>query len=129
MGISYGWNTPPRTAMEVLLNKSRLAKSKRIALQLFNRVVALTPVDTGKARNCWVLSIGSPVYVSLPRNEGSRANPLPPATANQSDLAGLTVSDRIYIANGQPYIDLLENGSSSQAPAGMLRVALSEVEK
>lgn len=68
---------------------------KKVALEVFKRIVARTPVDTGLARDSWVLSGSAPNYL---------------------------------ISNPQPYINKLEHGSSKQAPAGMVRITLAELE-
>lgn len=62
--------------------------------EVYDRIVRRTPVDTGTARDGWVLA-----------QEGSVAT----------------------INNDVPYIDELEEGSSKQAPNGMVRITLEEV--
>ena len=92
---------------------------RRIALRLWQELVARTPVDTGRARAAWVTSLDEPSdEVPPPGNYGP---PSPP------DLSRLTLANRVFIVNGVPYAVELEEGSSKQAPAGMVRVSLAQV--
>ena len=43
-----------------------------------------------------------------------------------SASAGFEVGDTIYLANNLPYIRKLEEGSSQQAPAGMVALSVQE---
>lgn len=86
-----------------------------IALMLWSRIVARTPVDTGLARANWFLSEGRP------RREATTSvvPEAPPA---------LTGDSVIYLTNNVPYIVPLEYGHSRQAPNGMVRLAIAEVQ-
>jgi hypothetical protein len=93
-----------------------------IAEKVFNGVVSRTPVRTGSARASWVASVGEPLYVY--RNGGDVASPISPPSFT---LKSIPPYQKLYIANGAPYIEQLEFGSSSQAPQGMLRVTLTSL--
>lgn len=90
-----------------------------LAKKIFDGVVARTPVLSGSARASWVVSAGSPVFIF--RDHRDVNNPLPPPAFT---LMSIPPYQRVYIANGAPYILDLEYGSSSKAPQGMLRVTL-----
>ena len=104
---------------------------KKISLQVFTGVVKKTPVDTGRARANWVISVEVP----------SSAPPLPDgktfsgqeatAFANKElvELSKIKPFSNVFISNNMPYIEVLEDGSSDQAPEGMLAVTLTEVER
>lgn len=84
--------------------------------------VTATPVDTGRARANWLPSVGGPI-------EGDAA----PDTTGQSALSAAQSVAGTYrisagplvITNNVEYISFLENGSSAQAPNGMLAQAVA----
>lgn len=79
---------------------------RRVAVDLHGRITLRTPVDTGRARAGWGLG-------EVPSVPG-----IQPITGHQP----------VYITNNVPYIVYLEQGSSQQAPIGMVRVSLAEIE-
>lgn len=88
--------------------------------------VIRTPVDTGRARSNWTVSIGEPELVDKPGpNTGSKATNEGAATAQAlaqafNALRGYDVKfGPIFITNSVPYIIPLDEGSSPQATAGM----------
>lgn len=112
-------------------------------------IILMTPVDTGRARSSWNLTLHRPsgAYprgISVP----------PPLTAEQAGgiLQPLGVYQTVWIASGLPYIPILEyggypnppargswdraarkwevkssGGRSRQAPLGMVRVTYSAI--
>ncbi len=101
---------------------------KKVAFQLFRRIIEKTPVDTGRARASWTIAIGSPSADVQPEGEyRSDANSL--AVKANAVLAGYGADGHlpvVWIANNLPYIGELENGSSQQAPAGMVALSIAE---
>lgn len=87
-------------------------------------VVTSTPVDTGRARGNWIVSIGSPV--TLPNLKSLDK------TGQATISRGQAVAERyasdslqsIYICNNLPYIQRLNEGWSAQAPAGYVQAAV-----
>jgi hypothetical protein len=99
-------------------------KIARVAtLELFNGVIRATPVDTGRARGNWQTSVGAPVNGEIAR-EGDAAA-LAEVEAKTPQGAGQIT----YLSNNLPYIDELENGSSKQAPEGMVRKNMDRVQR
>lgn len=103
-----------------------LAESANVAAKTANKagrsVVTSTPVDTAFARSNWVASIGAP-DLSLRAIRGVNA------TVNEIKSVTATVKfdQEIHIANGGekvPYLKYLNAGSSFQAPANFVRLAL-----
>lgn len=80
---------------------------RKFVMNVFNNIVMLSPVDTGRYRNAHHISIGSP---SLAENGGGIA--LVMALPRHS-------YPMLYIQNNLPYALRLENGWSSQAPTGV----------
>ena len=103
---------------------------KAIAFEAFARIVFKTPVDTGRARGNWQISIGQPIFdeIELDQaqdialsdigNEGVRAAQV---------LQNLNPFEVVWISNNVPYIEFLEEGSSRQAPQGMVAETFSEL--
>lgn len=102
------------------------AAVRRSALVTDQTAVLATPVDKGRARAGWVVGLGS----SPPATRSVLVAPGPNA-AQTAISQGAAVIEKwdpsqgsIFIVNGVPYIIELENGSSSQAPAGMTAQAI-----
>lgn len=99
---------------------------KKIAFDIWRKLILKTPVDTGRARAGWGLSIGQPVVTVSAKSEypkGSTA-PEPPLP----DMGGINGKQTVWILNAVEYIERLEDGHSDQAPAGMVRLSLMEME-
>lgn len=105
--------------------------TKRVAFDLFTRVIQKTPVDTGRARASWTIAIGAPDLRIVPEGQydASLATAIAKANAvlGSYGTTGRPILLPVYIANNLPYIQELEKGSSQQAPQGMLAVSLMEV--
>ena len=78
---------------------------EQYADKLLKNIRSLTPVDSGRAQRGWV--------------------------NKYNDQIGKASRDTKFIlfANKVPYIDILEKGSSRQAPAGMINPALKRTRK
>jgi len=111
---------------------------KRLAFSLLRRVVLLTPVDTGRARGNWQLTIGSPATSTLKggpgvsrsgkssRSKGDEGTANQMVEKNTKRLASLQPFQIVWLTNNMTYITMLEKGWSKQAANGMLAVALEE---
>ncbi len=103
---------------------------KKVAMQALRGVVNKTPVDTGRARSNWMTGVNIVPSETLELS----ANLSRSQAAAESINRGVSVIDEakpfssISIANNLPYIGVLEYGGSNQAPEGMVRVTLSEIE-
>lgn len=83
-------------------------------------IIMASPVDTGRFRGNWQGTIGSPASGTMDTEDKSGAGALAKANA----AAGSAVGSVYYLVNNLPYARRLEYGYSSQAPAGMVRVAV-----
>ena len=97
---------------------------KAVTLDVTARLVEATPVDTGWARANWIPSVAQPVETV----EGTRDSV---STARQATGIAAIASYKYgdgptYAANCVPYIAKLDQGSSTQAPAGFVRQAVDE---
>jgi len=88
---------------------------QKVVLQAWNGVTKKTPVDTGRARANWNLSEGN-----MDTSVNKHATTIKPfsKTSGKKD---------VYISNSLPYINLLEKGSSKQAPKGMVELTMNEI--
>jgi len=96
-----------------------------VAINLWVKFTDSTPVDTGRARASWNLSIGSP-STSVPEKveQGRRRKPARPKVK----VSELKSGKSIYVTSNLDYIEYLEAGSSGQAPGGMVEISIAEVE-
>lgn len=99
--------------------------SRKIALEMFRRVILRTPVATGRARGNWPCTIGAPAIGELGTKDPSGRATIANATAVGLAWRARTGAS-ILITNNLPYIERLEHGYSKQAPAGMVAVTVAE---
>lgn len=118
---SITFKLSPSVAREHVAKVVRMGVQK-IAMQCLRGIVFRTPVDTGRARSNWHVSIGEP---DLEQSEAASAEAT--VSAGTGVIAGANPFGIIYISNGLPYIKALEFGHSKQAPAGMVRLTLDQV--
>ncbi len=80
-----------------------------------------TPVDTGHARANWVPSVGAPFAVEVPGISSTEHD------AGVAAVLGYKLGDGpTWITNNVPYILALNDGWSSQQPAGFIERAIDE---
>ena len=123
---------------------------RKITLEAFKRIILRTPVDTGMARGNWQVSAGAPVTVQI--SDGDKSGT---ATLSKSEAGVLSwqCQGSLFMVNNLPYIGKLEyggypnppkvgtrikgqkfgeirsaSGYSRQAPQGMVRLTLAEME-
>jgi len=93
---------------------------RKIAFDAFGMITKKTPVDTGRARANWNVSVDS-----VDRSVDEEATKIQTPDINKGD--GLKP---IFIVNSLDYIQDLENGmpdGSRQAPDGMVAVTMNEL--
>ena len=96
---------------------------RKIALDVFSRVIMRSPVDTGRFRGNWQVEIGAVPFGALDLHDKvgrATINKVTAATLN------LKAGQTIFLVNNLPYARRLEYGWSQQAPAGMVRVTVEE---
>lgn len=122
--------TPEQFAkrMEILaegVKHNTLNAVKRAAIAADQAVVLQTPVDTGRARANWVVNVGSAATGEVDSTDANAA-----LEQGRSAIGDYKLEQGgIFISNSLPYIGLLENGSSAQAPKGMTAAALLAARK
>lgn len=108
-----------------MLAEPILRAKQDLAITVLTRIVERTPAVTGHARANWQVSIGGSATGIVAGADPSGATAL---------AAGVTaiMGDRdpfatVWIANNAPYIQSLEQGDSTQAPAGMVAQTVAEL--
>lgn len=97
----------------------------RIALLVLRKVILKNPVDTGRSRAGWSAA-GKLLGVPVPRPVPSDLTPTEKGTATLDSAGNFQAS--IKLTNGVEYSVNLERGTSTQAPFGMVRISMREVE-
>ena len=122
----------PEVAREHIAGVVR-AGVRKIAMQALRGIVLRTPVDSGRARSNWHVSLEFPVTMEIGPHSPGKGGSTGAANAEATIAAGTQTINLapafgiIFIANGLPYINRLEHGWSGQAPAGMVRVTLDQI--
>ena len=96
--------------------KLQIKKAMKVGIvEALRQVTISTPVDTGRARWGWFLTIKVPSSEVPP--EGKYKRPTIKEKKQPIDNLNFTVSDTLYLTNNVSYVPKLNNGSSKQAPA------------
>jgi len=91
----------------------------KLALEAWTRITERTPVDTGRARASWAVKEGeSSDYVP---DEEDHSDPDLPSVAFKGHKS-------VFVTSALDYMAYLEDGSSKQAPAGMVAITIAELE-
>jgi hypothetical protein len=110
--------------LDVFLRNATLEATKKIAMEILSRVVLKSPVDTGRFRGNWTVSLNTP---DLGITDGVDPSGGATIARGSSVITGMREPRVIYVSNNLPYAQRLEEGSSKQAPAGMVAVTLAEL--
>lgn len=116
------------TATAVADNTNKVVR--KCALAVDQTVVMATPVDTGRARSNWVVSLDTPATGEIPAYVPGKGQSTAGANAQAAIDQGKEVIDRynggvaINITNNLDYIGALNDGSSRQAPANFVEEAV-----
>ncbi len=127
LGVKLGaFNKSIDKFMRELDRKEIPAFVRQITSELLTRVVLKTPVKTGRARGNWQVDDAS----NPTTTETNTTDPVGSATieVGLNKLKSIRNLDNVTVVNNVPYIEALENGSSMQAPEGMLAISLEEIE-
>lgn len=112
-------------AFEKVVREEGVTLQRKVGRALIEGLVRKTPVRSGKARANWQVTLGAPAAGVV-----EKVDPTGEATiaAGNSVLREMRLGDTMHFTNNLDYIQKLEEGSSDQAPAGMVAVTLAEVE-
>jgi len=96
---------------------------KKMSLEALKRIVEKTPVDTGRARGGWQVSFKTPAF----SEGGTDASGAGTINTGSSQILGLKDPVAVFISNNVEYIIYLEDGTSTQAPEGMVALTIEEL--
>ena len=120
-----------RRGRQVENSASRIVR--QTASTYLRTVVKATPVDKGVARSNWRVGIGAPTRsvigayapgkklgIGESANASAAINAGLTRIASARGVSGVGLKTAIYISNNVKYIEKLNDGSSTQAPAGFI---------
>lgn len=120
--------------------------TRKMAADAFEGVIKKSPVGNdqnwkrpapkgyvgGQFRGAWQLSVGAPgigiTGKSRPGKTGSDSAARAAVAEARGELAKLQPYQSVYIVNGLPYAERLENGWSKQAPLGIVALTVQELQ-
>ena len=89
-------------------------------IEFYRQVQISTPVDTGRARAGWLITVNAPSEEVPPEGKYTYSAGLP-------NVPAVTINDRYFITNNVPYIGRLNEGYSRQAPARFVELAAAKI--
>ena len=96
---------------------------RKIALEMFRRIILKSPVLSGRFRGNWQLAIGSVPEGTLELDDKTGTATIAKGAAT---AMGFNAGETIFFANNLPYARRLEEGYSQQAPNGMVALTVQE---
>lgn len=101
------------------LKRVNLVK-RGVAIRLFRAVIMDSPVDTGRLRANWIVSLRAPVVKQRSKVDPSGGEAITEVTRV---ISGSNLLDTIILTNSLPYVKRIEfdGWSHTKAPAGMVR--------
>ena len=119
--ISVDFDLESPAATRERLSKGYRGRRNFLVYTLLSMLVEQTPVKTGLARGNWQIGVKVRPVGTIDRlDPDGDLGPL----EELGKLRGASPFSDIFIGNNLDYIDELENGSSGQAPEGIMRVVL-----
>jgi len=126
--------------IEKAASNNAMALQRTFSVNMLNKIARDTPVDTGLATGNWILKSGSPNLTPQKIKDPSNSATITTQRAEKAARKSKKGQD-IYISNavqgvddsgsftGEGYIIGLEDGKSTQAPAGMFlkNIAMASV--
>ncbi len=103
---------------------------KKVVSDVMVSTVKKTSKDTGKLRNSWYASFGSPVIATSGRNpDDDGADSLDSADRVTSKIDKSKMGEPIYFTNSLHYAYKIETGGFARAPQGMMRISMKNAVK
>jgi hypothetical protein len=99
---------------------------RRFTFGVYSRVIRKSPVDTGRFRGNWIISIGKPIGVSFPEQFNKNASVFVNNNPSTIESFDMQRQDLLLIKKKSPYAEKLKRGHSKQAPQGMLDISIRE---
>lgn len=100
------------------------AEVRAVALNLLRGLIRLTPVDTGRAKGNWFVSIANPNREI--NGERRQAQAFSEGQVNIALARGRAYPE-VTLSNNLPYIERLNDGYSDQAPKKFVETELQRI--
>lgn len=124
------FNRQIRAQTKDLAEKELVKFHKKLVLEMFRRIVMKTPVDTGRAKGNWNVTVNQTTQEVLQTLDETGIGDIDQSNFARAlgKLAGLRPFSVVYISNNLDYIEFLEAGHSErQAPRGMVAITIEEI--
>ena len=106
------------------VGKSLDETCRAVAIRWFSDTVRSTPVDTGRLRGNWQYTRETPAIGEIDREDKTGSQVINEITTKVGGVG--TVN---YLTNNLEYAQRIENGSSRQAPRGMVRTNFVRIQR
>ena len=100
---------------------------KKIALEALSRLVQRTPVDTGRARGNWQLTVNYAADWEIDTEDKTGSRTIALGRNRLARMSNHCLGQIVFIGNNVDYIEDLEEGASHQAPRGIVQPVLDEL--
>jgi hypothetical protein len=102
-----------------------------IALEAMRSLIEKTPVDTGRAKGNWQLTLGIPAVGEVDVIDDSPQGTVPSGADMQvlSMMPHWRMPEFIWFHNGVGYIEFLENGTEKMAAVHMLERTVDHLQR
>lgn len=97
-----------------------------VVMSMAGVIVRLSPVDTGNFKGAWRLSIDG-YDTTVPETPDKQGGEV--LARMLAEVGNLTFGQAAYLQNNLPYAVPLEFGHSTQAPAGIVRIAQAQFQQ
>lgn len=105
------------------VGKSLDATCKAVAIKWFSSTVLSTPVDTGRLRGNWMITLGHPATGTRDVLDKSGSEVTSEIAASVGGVGSVN-----FLTNNLPYAQRIEYGGSNQAPNGMVRINFARIQ-
>jgi hypothetical protein len=112
-----------------LLNITIEKVIQRVTFELYTDITTGWPVKTGYSRANWRIGVGEPDLTTLPLPPDQTPNQYPPPTIDFEQLSQIDGKQPVFITNNVDYALFLEEGSSTQAPSGVVQISVQKLEQ
>lgn len=108
-----------RIEEDILRRQSQVVR--KITMDVFNNVIQMSPVDTGRFRGNWQVATGEAPTGTVEMTDPSGATVMAQVAG---EVGQMEPGDVVYLVNNLPYARPLEDGHSQQAPGGMVALTV-----
>lgn len=108
-----------------ILESNVISITKMVAMEFFRNVAITTPVDTGRLRWGWYITVNAPSNTVPP--DGNYGFP-DFASHTEGSLNAITINDTLYVSNNVHYAIYVNNGTSKMTGRRFVETALTRTQ-